>query len=58
VEIEKEDPLTRTRVFVNKVYITFVALDEHGHKRKTISFLPQTDEEQREYDAAKERKAR
>jgi acyl-CoA hydrolase len=58
VEISCEDPLTQTRKFVNKVYITFVALDNLGRKHKTIPFMPLTDGEKAEFDAVKGRKAR
>ena len=52
VEVQMEDPLTRVRKFINKVYIVFVALDNDGNKHKTIPYVPVTEEEQAEYNAA------
>jgi acyl-CoA hydrolase len=58
VEVHDENPLTRTRVFVNKVYLTFVALDKDGRKQRAIPFVPQTDEEKREFESVAARKKR
>jgi acyl-CoA hydrolase len=58
VEVYDENPLTRTRVFVNKVYLTFVALDNDGRKHSAVLFAPQTDEEKREYETVAARKKR
>jgi acyl-CoA hydrolase len=57
VEVHAEDPLTRTRVDVNKVYVTFVALDGEGRKQRAVPFVPLTDEEKREHEAVAARKA-
>jgi acyl-CoA hydrolase len=58
VEVCDENPLTRTRVFVNKVYLTFVALDNEGRKQRAIPYAPLTDEEKREFDIIAARKKR
>jgi acyl-CoA hydrolase len=56
VEVHAEDPLACTRVDVNKVYLTFVALDGEGRKQRAVPFAPLTDEEKREYETVAARK--
>lgn len=58
VEVCAEDPLLQTSQFINKVYLVYVALDENANKRRTISYIPTTDEEITEFNGGFERKSK
>lgn len=57
VRVISEDPLTGTQAHTSSAYLTFVAVDEAGNPRSVTPVLPQTDEEKRRFDAAKQRRA-
>jgi acyl-CoA hydrolase len=57
--VETEDPRTRERRYTTKAYLTFVAVDELGRPRPVRALRPETEEEQRRYaEAAERRQAR
>jgi acyl-CoA hydrolase len=58
VEVRSEDPLAHTSEFINKVYIVLVAMDEAGRKKKTIPYIPVTEDERTEYEEAGKRRAK
>lgn len=57
VEVFSENYLTSEIKFTNKAYVTFVALDEHCRPRPVPSLILLTDEERKENEAAKLRRA-
>ena len=50
------EKLGGTRDRVNRAYLVFVALDEHDKPTPVPPFVPQTEAEKREYEAAVERR--
>ena len=50
------EKLDGTRDRVNRAYLVFVALDEHDKPTPVPPFVPQTEAEKREYEAAVERR--
>ena len=57
VRVEAENLLTGVRRHTNTCYLTFVAIDEHGHPVAVPPVLPETDEEKRRYQEAEARRA-
>jgi len=55
VKVESENLFTGERKTTATSFLTFVALDEHGKPTPVPGVLPETDEEKRLYDSAKER---
>lgn len=49
--------LTGERVLVNRAYLVFVAMDESDHPHPVVPFIPQTAEEQAEWQNAVNRRA-
>ena len=49
--------LSGERTLVNIAYLVFVALDENDRPKEVPKFIPETDEEKAEYEAAKRRRA-
>jgi acyl-CoA hydrolase len=58
VRVEAEELLTGRRRHTNSCYLTFVAVDREGRPIPVPALLPETAEEKRRYEAAKERRAR
>ncbi len=56
VKVFAEDILTGQRTHTCSAYLTFVALDEHGKRRPIPPVLPESEEEQRRYRQAEERR--
>ena len=50
------EQLDGTRSAINQAYLVFVALDENDRPKKVPRFVPETEEEQAEYEAAIQRK--
>ena len=50
------EQLDGTRSAINRAYLVFVALDENDRPKKVPRFVPETEEEQAEYEAAIQRK--
>ena len=48
--------LDGSRELINRAYLVFVALDEEGKPTEVPLFVPETDEEKAEYQAALERR--
>ena len=57
VRVEAEHPLTGERRHTSSAYFTFVALDEQGRPSPVPTVVPQSDEEQRRFGAARKRRA-
>lgn len=58
VRVEQE-LLDGTRRHTTSAYLTFVAIDEHGHPREVPPLVPETEEEKRRFeDAVARREAR
>jgi len=55
--LESEDPNTGTRTHVATAYLTFVAIDEHGHPRPVPAIVPETAEEKRRHRDAELRRS-
>ena len=58
VRVEAEELLTGRRRHTNSCYLTFVAVDTHGKPIEVPELRPETPEELRRYEAAKERRRR
>lgn len=58
VRVETENLLTGERRHTNSCYVTFVAIDAEGRPAKVPPIKPETAEEVRRHDAAKERRRR
>jgi acyl-CoA hydrolase len=58
VRVEAEDLLTGNRRHTNSCYLTFVAIDQNGRPVEVPLIMPETPDEERRYEAAKERRRR
>lgn len=58
VRVESEDLPTGTRRHTNSCYLTFVAIDRNGKPVEVPRLVPESDDEIRRYEAAKERRRR
>ena len=58
VRIEAEDLLTGNRRHTNSCYLTYVAIDRMGRPVEVPQLIPETVDEKRRYEAAKERRRR
>lgn len=58
VRVETENLLTGIRRHTNSCYLTFVAIDHDGKPVPVPKLRPETSEEKRRFEAAKERRAR
>jgi acyl-CoA hydrolase len=56
VRVEAEDLMTGRHRHTNSCYLTFVAVDRNGRPIEVAGLQPETDEEQRRYDAAETRR--
>jgi acyl-CoA hydrolase len=55
--VETEDMATRSRRLTTRAYLTFVAVDEHGHPRPVPAIELEDDDDRRRHAAAIERRA-
>ena len=58
VRVEAEELLTGHRRHTNSCYMTFVAVDREGRPVPVPALIPETPDEKRRFEAAKERRAR
>jgi acyl-CoA hydrolase len=58
VRVEAEELLTGRRRHTNSCYLTFVAVDRTGRPIAVPEFLPETPDEKRRWEAAKQRRQR
>jgi acyl-CoA hydrolase len=58
VRVEAEELLTGRRRHTNSCYLTFVAVDRNGRPMEVPEVLPETPDELRRFEAAKERRRR
>jgi len=58
VRVEAEDLLSGKRRHTNSCYLTFVAVDGHGHPVEVPGLVPESPEEVRRYEAAGARRRR
>ena len=58
VRVETEDMISGVRRHTNSCYLTFVAVDRSGRPVTVPQVVPETDEEKRRFEAAKERRRR
>jgi acyl-CoA hydrolase len=58
VRVEAEDMIRGDRRHTNSCYLTFVAVDRNGRPVPVPELMPETVDEQRRYEAAKERRRR
>ena len=58
VRVEAEELMTGRHRHTNSCYLTFVAVDRAGRPIEVPGLIPETPDELRRYDAAKERRAR
>ena len=58
VRVEAEDMVSGVRRHTNSCYLTFVAVDRNGRPVPVPELIPETPDETRRYDAAKERRRR
>jgi acyl-CoA hydrolase len=57
VRVQVEDLLTGRRRHTSSAYLTFVAIDKSGRRVPIAPVIPETDEEQRRYAEAEERRS-
>ena len=57
VKVTTENLLTGRRLHTCSAYLTFVALDQNGKPTPVVPVIPETEEEQRRYHEAGERRA-
>ena len=55
VQVVREDPYTGEQVVATTAHLTFVALDENGKPTPARPLVPETEEEKRRYENAKQR---
>ncbi|MEE9270513.1 MAG: acyl-CoA thioesterase [Candidatus Krumholzibacteria bacterium] len=55
VRVNKEDPVTGEEVRTTTAYLTFVQLDREGMPKKVTALDPQSKDEKRRYENAKQR---
>ncbi|MDH4466859.1 MAG: acyl-CoA thioesterase [Bacteriovoracaceae bacterium] len=55
VRVESEDILAQTTKITTRAYLTFVALDLHGHPVQVPPLNPETHDEKRRFENAKKR---
>ena len=55
--VETEDMHTRTRRYVTKAYLTFVAVDGHGRPRPLPALVLESEEDRRRHGDAEHRRA-
>ena len=58
VRVEAEDLISGVRRHTNSCYLTFVAVDDHGHPREVPALIPETEAEKRRFGAAQDRRRR
>lgn len=58
VRVEAEDLLRGTRRHTNSCYLTFVAIDRNGRPIPVPELRPETDDETRRFEAARDRRRR
>lgn len=58
VRVEAEDLQTGNRRHTNSCYLTFVAIDRNGKPIEVPKLVPETEDEKRRFEAAKERRRR
>lgn len=58
VRVEAEDMISGRRRHTNSCYLTFVAVDRNGRPVEVPELVPQTPDETRRYEAARERRRR
>jgi acyl-CoA hydrolase len=58
IRVEAENMLTGVRRHTNSCYVTFVAIDREGRPAEVPALLCETPEEQRRFDAGRERRRR
>lgn len=58
VRVEAEDMINGTRRHTNTCYLTFVAIDRNGRPVPIAKVQPETEEQERRYDAAQARRRR
>jgi acyl-CoA hydrolase len=58
VRVEAEELLTGRRRHTNSCYLTFVAVDRAGRPVAVPGLIPETPDEKRRFEAARERRAR
>jgi acyl-CoA hydrolase len=58
VRVEAEDMIKGVRRHTNSCYVTFVAVDRNGRPVAVPELVPETPDEQRRWEAAKERRRR
>ena len=58
VRVEAEDLISGKRRHTNSCYVTFVAVDRNGRPIEVPALIPETEDEQRRYEAAVERRRR
>ena len=58
VRVETEDMISGVRRHTNSCYLTFVAVDRSGRPVTVPQVVPETEDEKRRFEAAKERRRR
>jgi acyl-CoA hydrolase len=58
VRVEAENLQTGVRRHTNSCYLTFVAVDRNGRPIEVPGLIPETEEEKRRFEAAKDRRRR
>ncbi len=58
VRVESEDPMTGERIHTSTAYLTFVALDDQGKKKRVPKLVAETPDEARRCENAERRRQR
>ena len=58
VDVYVEDALRNSVIYMTRVYLAFVALDENGAKKPIVPYQPLSADEQADYEAALQRRAK
>jgi acyl-CoA hydrolase len=58
VRVEAEELISGRRRHTNSCYLTFVAVDRNGRPIDVPELIPETDDEKRRFEAARERRRR
>jgi len=56
VKVSVENYIAASRQHVSTAYLTFVAIDSHGHRQPVPPVIPETEEEKRRYEDAGRRR--
>jgi len=57
VQVQAENPITGERTRTNNAYLVYVALDDNGKPVTVPSIIPETEDEKKKLEEARQRQA-